>query len=74
MILLPIEIWIIAVIIALLVNLLNYKILGGNNLAIVGENENTCTNCGYTFQERSTHCPKCAVKLFYDNEVFSESE
>lgn len=70
----PIEIWIIAIIISLFVNLLIYKKFGGNNLAIVGEKENTCTNCGYKFQERFAHCPKCAVKLFYDKEVFSESE
>lgn len=64
--LLSIEYYIIAIIIAILVNLLMYAVFKGGQPVIVGETENTCTNCGHNFKERPAHCPKCAVKLFYD--------
>lgn len=39
---------------------------GALNLAIVGDVTNRCTNCGHEFKGKLTHCPKCAVKLFYN--------
>lgn len=42
-----------------------YKTEGAITPAIVRDNKNMCTNCGHKFEEELTHCPKCAVKLFY---------
>ncbi len=39
---------------------------GALNLGIVGDETNRCTNCGHEFKGKLTHCPKCAVKLFYN--------
>ena len=56
---------IITFIIGISALLLLYKSEGAITPAIVRDNVNMCTNCGHKFEGELSHCPKCAVKLFY---------
>ena len=57
---------IITLIMGISILLLMYKTEGAITPAIVRDNANICTNCGHEFEGKRTHCPKCAVKLFYN--------